>query len=274
MNSENQTYTVDSAYEFTRKKMHMPLFDSANRVEHYELMLIEDGALKHWINDQEQMLNAGDLLFFRHQDKHQYQITSRSTASILNVSFGRITADHLVARYKNDLAGNFFWHQNDMPVIFKLSDPQKERAVNAMLGLESSKRSLARLEHFLLSIMMHVLDASSLAQARAPQWLLNAALAVRKPEVFRQGAQGMFSAAARTQAHVCRECRKHFGLSPTQYVNRIRIQHAAMLLAQPETPIATIAEDCGFTNLSYFHRLFREQYGCTPNHYRDRHRKE
>jgi AraC family cel operon transcriptional repressor len=49
--------------------------------------------------------------------------------------------------------------------------------------------------------------------------------------VFREGAEGFVKVAGRSQEHVCRQTRRHLGLSPTQYVNRIRIQHAAMLLA-------------------------------------------
>ena len=122
-------------------------------------------------------------------------------------------------------------------------------------------------------MMTHVLDASHTAPETAPSWLLKAAQAAREPRVFRRGAEGLIEAAGRSQPHVCRAARRHLGLSPTQYINRIRIQHAAMLLADTGRPIATVAEECGFENLSYFHRLFREQYGTTPRGYRQRHAK-
>lgn len=78
-------------------------------------------------------------------------------------------------------------------------------------------------------------------------------------------------AAGRSPEHVCRQARRHLGLTPTQYVNRIRIQHAATLLAGTGRRLPDVASECGFENLSCFHRLFRLQYGTTPRAYRMRH---
>jgi AraC family cel operon transcriptional repressor len=137
----------------------------------------------------------------------------------------------------------------------------------------AQKKVLSRIEHFLLSVTTHVLDAAEVIDDRAPAWLLAACRAVREPRVFRQGATGFLEAAGRSQEHVCRQARRYLGLSPTQYVNRIRIQHAAMLLSGTDTPLPQLAADCGFENLSYFHKLFRQQYGTTPHGYRVRHRR-
>ena len=46
-----------------------------------------------------------------------------------------------------------------------------------------------------------------------------------------------------------------------------------MMLSGTAQPVANIALDCGFENLSYVHGLFREQYGTTPRGYRERHAK-
>ncbi|WP_339977708.1 AraC family transcriptional regulator [Gymnodinialimonas mytili] len=268
------TYIPDSdAFHFAR----IEVSDTPPLLEHshdfYELFLVEQGQVHHWINGLEELLEPGQLTFIRPLDRHAMQAAPGITARILNVMFRQSTADHLVSRYHADMAGKFFWSPAEFPASIRLAGPQKERAVNAMLSLQSSHRGLARIEHFLMSIMTHVLDASASAQDRAPAWLIQAAQAAQDPRVFRRGAEGLITAAGRSQAHVCRETRRHLGLSPTQYVNRIRIQHAAMLLSGTARPVATIAEDCGIENLSYFHRLFRDQYGTTPRRYRARHAK-
>ena len=98
---------------------------------------------------------------------------------------------------------------------------------------------------------------------------------LRQPaSVFRRGAAGFIAAAGRSHEHVCRTCRQVTGLTPSGYVNRIRIEHAAHLLRSEEASIEAIAEACGFDNISYFYRLFRRQYGATPRTYRLRHSRD
>lgn len=259
------------AFHFVRKDLpeKAPVFEHHH--DYFELMLVEQGEVHHWINGVEERLEQGHMVFLRPQDSHALQAVLGAGGRILNVMFRTQSADHLVARYGDDLERRFFWAAGQLPVTLRLQGPQRERAVNSMLALQTSNRSLVRIENFLLSTMTHVLDAAEVVDDRAPSWLLTACRAAREPRVFRQGAEGFRAAAGRSQEHVCRQTRRYLGLSPTQYVNRLRVQHAAMLLTKTEKALTDIATDCGFENLSYFHRLFREQYGTTPRHYRMRH---
>ena len=43
-----------------------------------------------------------------------------------------------------------------------------------------------------------------------------------------------------------------------------------MQLLSAETSVTAVAQSCGFDNLSYFNRLFKQKYGCTPGEYRRR----
>ena len=59
------------------------------------------------------------------------------------------------------------------------------------------------------------------------------------------------------------------GLTFTGYVNTLRLTEAARLLKDRHgTPIAEIAYSVGYTNISHFNKLFKEEYGCTPGVFR------
>ena len=262
------------AFHFTRKDLPETPPVLEHHHDYFELMLVEQGQVHHWINGVEEVLEQGHLVFLRPTDTHALHAVSGTGARILNVMFRQESAAHLLERYREDVAGRFFWRSGPLPVTLRLRGPQRERAVNTMLTLQTSHRGLARIEHFLLSVMTHVLDAAEVVDDRAPGWLLEACRAARDPRVFRLGAEGFRAAAGRSQEHVCRQARRYLGLSPTQYVNRIRMQHAAMLLAGTDRGLTDVAADCWFENLSYFHRLFRDQYGTTPHSYRMRHRQD
>lgn len=58
--------------------------------------------------------------------------------------------------------------------------------------------------------------------------------------------------------------------TPIQYVKQFRIQKAAELLSSTDRKIVEIGSLCGFQDMSYFSKTFREVKGLTPSRYRDR----
>ncbi len=56
--------------------------------------------------------------------------------------------------------------------------------------------------------------------------------------------------------------------TPIQYVIDTRLRKAATLLLETRKSAKEIAMDCGFNDISYFTRIFRTKYGCTPGKYR------
>jgi PAS domain S-box-containing protein len=71
-----------------------------------------------------------------------------------------------------------------------------------------------------------------------------------------------------------RRMRKIFGLSCAQYLLRLRIDHAARLLADGDLPIAAIALRSGFADQSALSRQFRRCTGFAPRQYRELMRRE
>ena len=64
------------------------------------------------------------------------------------------------------------------------------------------------------------------------------------------------------------------GVSFHQYLNQVRLKHCARLLRSTNKSVLEIALCCGFGNVTYCNRLFREQFGCTPGQYRKSHLQE
>lgn len=67
----------------------------------------------------------------------------------------------------------------------------------------------------------------------------------------------------------CLRCfRSMISCTPIQYVKQVRIQKAAELLSSTNRKISDIGEECGFQEMSYFAKTFRELKGCTPGDFR------
>ena len=60
----------------------------------------------------------------------------------------------------------------------------------------------------------------------------------------------------------------HVGENVSDYLGRLRIGRACMLLVETDRPISVIASEAGFSNLSNFNRRFLEARGMTPRDFR------
>lgn len=63
---------------------------------------------------------------------------------------------------------------------------------------------------------------------------------------------------------------KATGMSPLEYVHRLRIEEAKQMLEVDDTPVEAIAGEVGYQDTSFFGRLFRRRVGMTPAQYRRR----
>ena len=75
--------------------------------------------------------------------------------------------------------------------------------------------------------------------------------------------------AAMSPYHFLRTFRQVVGLTPHQYILRTRLSRAALRLCAGDEPVAAIAYDAGFNDLSTFNRRFRRLMGTTPSEYRN-----
>lgn len=70
-----------------------------------------------------------------------------------------------------------------------------------------------------------------------------------------------------SKAQLYRKIMAITGLSTIQFIRKIKLKRAAQLLAQDSSSISDVMYRTGFNNLSYFSKLFKEEYGCVPKDY-------
>jgi len=66
-----------------------------------------------------------------------------------------------------------------------------------------------------------------------------------------------------------REIKRRAGKTYKELLREKRLTQAAYYLKYTSLHIDEIAQAVGYSNLSYFHRIFQEKYGMTPKKYRD-----
>jgi transcriptional regulator GlxA family with amidase domain len=60
---------------------------------------------------------------------------------------------------------------------------------------------------------------------------------------------------------------QEMGITPMTYLNRYRVKRAKTLLEQGKLSITEVAMAVGFSDGSYFNRVFRQEAGLAPGAY-------
>lgn len=70
--------------------------------------------------------------------------------------------------------------------------------------------------------------------------------------------------------YLCRRFKAAVGMTVMEYLLKTRIAAAQNRLVAEESAIGQIAEQCGFSGISYFSQSFKKHTGMTPLQYRRR----
>ena len=108
-------------------------------------------------------------------------------------------------------------------------------------------------------------------EARPPGWLLRVRDRLHDGFDERLTVAELAVQAGVHRAHLAREFRRFFGVSPAEYRRAVQLEWAAARLRASDEPIAAIALRAGFFDQSHLTRGFRRRYRVTPGQYRSRH---
>jgi len=245
----------------------------------YEIFLIAKGKVKHIINDNEQVLDDGTMIFMRPNDIHYYQRYEKDEVELINLAFPKKTITELF-----DYLGEGFEAErlleSKLPPSIILSSTEKtilkERFEKLQL-IPLSKKSEIRtaLRILLAEIMTNYFSKSFWIQrSSVPKWLEETRSEMQQKEKFVNGFGSMVEISHRSKEHLCREFKKHYAQTPTEYINDLRLNYSANLLMTTDESIPYIAMESGFENLSHYYHLFKKKYNLSPGDFRKLHRKD
>jgi signal transduction histidine kinase/DNA-binding response OmpR family regulator/ligand-binding sensor domain-containing protein len=77
-----------------------------------------------------------------------------------------------------------------------------------------------------------------------------------------------------SQSQFSRKLNAVIGMTPVKYIRQIRLEKAKGMLKDPTLSIIVIAYDCGFSDPSYFTRVFKKEFGAPPLEWREKNEED
>lgn len=234
-----------------------------------EVFWIAEGEVKHTINGVTAVLRRGDLLFVRAADRHAFVGSGAQGGVIANFA---VRAD-LVARLRKRYfatAAIAWWIPGTVPPRIPLSAADTHALNQAAREMVAhADPDLLATERFLLNLF-ELLRRHDNARPPAdePGWLTDARRAIRDPQHLAKGVPQLARLAGCSPEHLARTVRRVHRATPTELVNRERLDWAAAELMFTGRGIADVALAAGFESLSHFYHLFRRHHGVTPRQFR------
>jgi len=259
---------------------HFSFVDQISTQEHwhdfYEIFLIADGSIYHHINENRVLLEAGALVFIRPHDVHYYQPNADQNCELINLAYLRHTFD--------DLCG--FLGLDDKELLASRLPPTVTLTANEVVQLKIDLKQWAYTmyqDHNHSRIALRALLASIIVNFfivrvekfpnDAPWWLIDMCQRMQQKAYFVEGREALMRLANRTPEYVGRMFKTYLDMTPSQFINDLRLDYAGDLLLHTDDTITEICFEVGFENLSHFYRLFKIRWQCSPQQFRKKNRR-
>ncbi|GAB3524378.1 AraC family transcriptional regulator [Emticicia fontis] len=271
--------SADEGSSFLTRYVALPQFDAPLHYHpEFELTLIVQGQGKRFVGDHVANFEPGDLVllgsnlphFWRsdlnsknNTELHEAVVVQFSTLFVDNILInlpecssiiGLLNTAKLGIRFSKELA----------PFIWKIFETE---GVARLLALISALEALAKSEnHELLASEGFSIRPDETENERMRK-ILEFTLENFKEDI---SLETIAEIANLTVPSFCRYFKSRTRKTYVYFLNEIRLSNARKMLMDNQLDISQISLECGFQNLSHFHRIFKTQTGVTPLVYRRR----
>ncbi len=242
---------------------HDPWFVTRRRLMDNFCLFVLEGSLTLRLDDAEYLLRPGDCFLLGTEVFHAFGLPkgeSRVKHFILHTLPGRFSLGNPVDRLKKPC------HR------FPIGSDERD-VLMRMIGetQDSGHIGLRYWELFLNRMLFDLALRGEMVSAADGELNGRFAAALRFLEAnFRNPvAVADIADAAGIREVRCRQLfRRYSGLTPSEYLGRLRLRHAARLLLETRLSVKEIAAQSGFSGECYFCYAFRKHLNCTPEQYR------
>jgi AraC family cel operon transcriptional repressor len=241
--------------------------------DYYEIFIITTGKCIHRVNDQDQILGSGSMVFIRPEDNHCYDFYNAEDCQFININF-----QTEMVEYAFDYIGDRIFAQYlkslKLPPYLILSPEEIESAVakgeqiHMYSTFDKPKSKILAKSLLIDALTSFFLNYKNDQPSSIPAWFDSLLFQMQKKENFCVGLPMLYSISGKSKGHLNRIFKQYLGTTPTNYINHLKLSYAKNLLLTTNLDILEVAFEAGFDNLSHFYHMFKDFFGVTPGNIR------
>lgn len=236
----------------------------------YEYFFIVSGSIIHIVNGSSQVLNQGDLVLIRPNDRHKYNLIG-DPFEMINVGFSSERFDELCTYIGMDVRQMV--ESMPGPPSINMSAFQENSLIHdhEFLNFYSGDYNylLMRLKLLLLGVVGFFVKYPMSTQGVHEKDRLQRALEkMNSQENLEEGITALLRVTGFSHGHLCRLMRQHMNTTPNMYIQNLRLTYASNLLLNSDMDILTISIRVGYKSVSHFIRVFKNKFGLPPHQFR------
>lgn len=258
--------------------------------EELEINLVKNGTAEFTIGDEKIILNEGQGIFLNKNVLHAIRSVNGDDCILLSLIFNPNVLFHndssaLALNYINSVVDDSnmryltlerkdMWGRNMLAYLGDIFDANFSQEFGYEL---STKSALCQLWLLLLK-KCNYKSIPSIGQSKKSTTLSPDEIRIKDAILYIHThyteAISLDDIAASihvSKSECCRCFKRAVNLTPFEYLMRYRILQAADKILQHDrntTSISELAISVGFNNTSYFNKLFKKYFNCTPTEYR------
>ncbi len=259
-----------------------------NRHGYFEILFLCSGSANCHIQDRLLPFSEGDLAIVGSTLYHRVECQSSTPLTIAALFFepdlircegGSDSAEYLTP---------FLLQDAEFPHIVPAETGIPSQVLELMLRIRSelpplSPRGRLAVKTYLKMILMLLVNRYASYTGTVETFQRQQRDLDRLLPLFRYLGENCGAAIqVREASRICGMSESHFmsffkrvtGLSFMKYLNHYRVERSQVMLVNTDQPMATISQEMGFCDQSYFGTVFRRLVGMTPAAYRRRFRNK
>ncbi|MBR2449624.1 MAG: AraC family transcriptional regulator [Clostridia bacterium] len=237
----------------------------------YEIIYITQGNIKHIVNGEWLNLKLGDILFLRPNDLHLYIRENEVKCSHRDLIIEKKFFEEMCNWLNADLLKTYY--SPTLPFKVSMSSEQiialeeHIKRINQS-NLDDFEKKMTLTKSLVIDLLtkLYTKITTDTFNSSYPQ-LINRIIETANVN-YANPIHTILKTFNYDKSYICRQFKKHVGMTMTDYVNNLRLNYVISQLALTRKNILDISYEAGFHSVSYLNHLFKKKYGVTPSEYR------